>query len=130
MADTLEEIYKATLSESDFNSNGVKEIFTTNSSTRYMIKDVQVVNSSEDIPVKADLTINDVKVASIDASVSGTEIVGISSSVKVDSSTFPLDYEDQYFAISPVVLYPFSLKYLIFGSCYPWSGSSSCSVWS
>lgn len=100
MADTLEEIYRATLSESDFNSNGVKEIFTTNSSTRYMLKDVQVVNSSTDIPVKADLTINDVKVASVDASVSGTEIVGVSSSVKIDTSTFPLNYEDQYFAIS------------------------------
>lgn len=99
MADTLEEIYKATLSASDFDSNGVKTIITTNASTRYVLKDVQVESSEAQIPVKANLLVNDVNVANIDSSVTGSEIVGPSSTVKVDTSTFPLTYTDNYYQV-------------------------------
>ena len=99
MADTLEEIYKATLSASDFDSNGVKTIITTNASTRYVLKDVQVESSEAQVPIKADLLINDMKVANIDSSVTGSEIVGPSSTVKVDTSTYPLIYTDNYYQV-------------------------------
>ena len=97
MADTLEEIYKATLSESDFDSNGVKTIITTDSSTSYVLKDVQVESSEADIPIRANLLVNDMNVANINSSVTGSEIVGPSSTVKIDSSTYPLDYTDTYY---------------------------------
>jgi hypothetical protein len=97
MADTLEEIYKATLSNSDFDSNGVKTIITTNASTSYVLKDVQVESSEADVPIKANLLVNDMNVANIDSSVTGSEIVGPSSTVKIDSSTYPLAYTDTYY---------------------------------
>lgn len=97
MADTLEEIYKATLSSSDFDSNGVKTIITTNASTSYVLKDVQVESSEADVPIKANLLVNDMNVANIDSSVTGSEIVGPSSTVKIDTSTYPLAYTDTYY---------------------------------
>ena len=99
MADTLEEIYKATLSASDFDSNGVKTIITTNASTRYVLKDVYVESSETQVPIKANLLVNDMKVANIDSSVTGSEIVGPSSTVKVDASTYPLAYTDNYYQV-------------------------------
>jgi len=99
MADTLEEIYKATLSDSDFDSNGVKTIITTDANTRYVLKDVQVESSEAKVPVKANLLINDVNVANIDSSVTGSEIVGPSSTVKIDASTYPLVYTDTYYQV-------------------------------
>jgi hypothetical protein len=99
MADTLEEIYKATLSASDFDSNGVKTIITTDSSTRYVLKDVQVESSEAKVPIKANLLVNDMNVANIDSSVTGSEIVGPSSTVKIDTSTYPLVYTDNYYQV-------------------------------
>jgi hypothetical protein len=99
MADTLEEIYKATLSESDFDSNGVKTIITTDANTRYVLKDIQVESSETQVPVKANLLINDMNVANIDSSVTGSEIVGPSSTVKIDASTYPLVYTDTYYQV-------------------------------
>jgi hypothetical protein len=99
MADTLEEIYKATLSDSDFDSNGVKTIITTDANTRYVLKDIQVESSLAAVPIKAKLLVNDVYVANIDSSVTGSEIVGPSSTVKVDASTYPLVYADNYYQV-------------------------------
>ena len=42
MADTLTEIYRNTLTSSDFDSNGEATIVTTNSSTSHVIKNIQV----------------------------------------------------------------------------------------
>ena len=99
MADTLEEIYKATLSDSDFDSNGVKTIITTDANTRYVLKDVQVESSLAAVPIEAKLLVNDVNVANIDSSVTGSEIVGPSSTVKIDASTYPLVYADNYYQV-------------------------------
>ena len=101
MADTLEEIYKATLTESSFNASGEATVLTTDSNTRYAIKDVQVKQVSSSINVNADLMVNDVPVANVTNSVTGSEIVGVSSTVKLKTSTFPLDYEDVYFGYIP-----------------------------
>ena len=42
MADTLAEIHNSTLQESDFNSSGEATLFTTDSSTKHVIKAVHV----------------------------------------------------------------------------------------
>ena len=99
MADTLEEIYKATLTASDFDSNGVKTIITTDANTRYVLRDIQVESSEAQVPIKANLLINDMNVSNIDSSVTGSEIVGPSSTVKVDTSTYPLNYTDNYYQV-------------------------------
>ena len=99
MADTLEEIYKATLSASDFDSNGVKTIFTTDANTSYVLKDIQVQSSLAAVPIQSNLLINDVTVANLDSAVSGSEIVAPSSTVKVDASSYPLAYTDKYYSV-------------------------------
>ncbi len=101
MADTLEEIYKATLTESSFNASGEATVFTTDSNTRYAIKDVQVKQVSTSLNVNADLVVNDVPVANVTSSVTGSEIIGPSSTVKLKTSTYPLNYEDVYFGFIP-----------------------------
>ena len=101
MADTLEEIYKATLTESSFNASGEATAFTTNSTTRYVVKGVNVQQEDTNISVAADMLVNDCKVADVSSSVSGSEIIGTSSTVKIKTSTFPLTFEDQYFGFLP-----------------------------
>lgn len=101
MADTLEEIYKATLTESSFNASGEATVLTTDANTRYAIKDVQVKQESTSINVNADLLVNDMPVANVTNSVSGSEIIGPSSTVKLKTSTFPLNYKDVYFGYFP-----------------------------
>ena len=96
MADTLEEIYKATVTETDFNASGEATIITTDANTRYAIKDVQVKQGSSNNLV-ADLLVNDVPVANVTSSATGNEIIGTSSTVKLKTTTFPLTYEDVYF---------------------------------
>ena len=75
MADTLEEIYKATLTESSFNASGEATVITTDANTRYAIRDVQVKQESS-LNVEADLLVNDVTVANVTSSASGNEIIG------------------------------------------------------
>lgn len=93
MADTLAEIYRDTLVESDF-TNGEATIVTTNSSTSHVIKDVKVEEGSSDLPVSATMEVNGFDVVGLTANSSGTEIVAPSSTVKVKSSRFPLEYVD------------------------------------
>ena len=101
MADTLEEIYKATLTESSFNASGEATVLTTDANTRYAIKDVQVKQESTSLNVDADLLVNDMPVANVTTSVTGSEIIGPSSTVKLKTSTYPLNYEDVYFGFIP-----------------------------
>ena len=100
MADTLEEIYKATLNESGFNASGEATIITTDANTRYAIKDVQVKQLGG-TNVSSNLLVNDVDVADVTSSVSGNEIIGTSSTVKLKTDTFPLTYQDVYFGFIP-----------------------------
>ena len=102
MADTLEEIYKATLTESSFNASGEATVITTDANTRYAIRDVQVKQESS-LNVEADLLVNDVNVANVTSSVTGNEIIGTSSTVKLKTSTYPLTYKDIYFGFFPNV---------------------------
>ena len=97
MADTLAEIYRNTLTSSDFDSNGEATIVTTNSSTSHVIKNIQVSDVETQIPVNGTLKINDFDIIGLTANSSGSEIIAPSSTVKVKSSAFPLQYEDLEF---------------------------------
>jgi len=94
MADTLAEIYRNTLTESSFDSNGEATIVTTNSSTSHVIKNIQAEDTDANVKVLGTLKVNDFDIVGLTASSSGSEIVAPSSTVKVKSTGIPLNYED------------------------------------
>ena len=97
MADTLAEIYRNTLTESDFDSNGEATIVTTDSSTSHVVKAVQVVEGNSKVPVAGNIDVNGFNVVALTGNSSGTEIIAPSSTVKVKASGFPLEYVDGSF---------------------------------
>jgi hypothetical protein len=99
MADTLAEIYRNTLTESDFNSSGEATIVTTDSSTSHVVKGVQVVEGNSKIPVAGNIDVNGFNVVALTGNSSGTEIIAPSSTVKVKASGFPLVYDDTSFLV-------------------------------
>ena len=94
MADTLAEIYRNTLTESDFDSNGEATIVTTDSSTSHVIKNIQAVDTDTNIPINGTLKINDFDIVELTANSSGSEVIAPSSTVKVKTSAIPFSYED------------------------------------
>ncbi len=94
MADTLAEIYRNTLTESSFDSNGEATIVTTNSSTSHVIKNIQAEDTDANVKVLGTLKVNDFDIVGLTASSSGSEIIAPSSTVKVKSTGMPLQYED------------------------------------
>jgi hypothetical protein len=94
MADTLAEIYRNTLTESSFDSNGEATIVTTNSSTSHVIKNIQVSDTDTNVKVLGTLKVNDFDIVGLTANSSGSEIIAPSSTVKVKSTGIPLNYED------------------------------------
>lgn len=97
MADTLAEIHSSTLQESDFNSSGEATLVTTNSSTKHVIKDVHIEEGDTNFKVEPYLNIGGFNTVQLTANVTGSEIVGPSSTVKLKTSTFPLVYQDYNF---------------------------------
>jgi len=97
MADTLAEIHNSTLQSSDFNSSGEATIVTTDSSTKHVIKDVQIEEGDSNFKVEPYLNIGGFNTVQLTANASGSEIVGPSSTVKLKTSTFPLVYQDYNF---------------------------------
>jgi hypothetical protein len=97
MADTLAEIHNATLQSSDFNSSGEATLFTTNSNTKHVIKDIQIKEGDTNFAVAPELNISGMDVATLTANASGSEIVGSSTAVKLTTTTFPLRYVDEGF---------------------------------
>ena len=94
MADTLAEIYRNTLTSSDFDSNGEATIVTTDSSTSHVIKNIQAVDTDTNIPINGTLKINDFDIVGLTANSSGSEVIAPSSTVKVKTSAIPFSYED------------------------------------
>jgi hypothetical protein len=99
MADTLAEIYRDTLTESDFNSSGEATIVTTDSSTSHVIKSIQVKDTDTKLPVGGTLDINGFDIVGLTANSSGTEIIAPSSTVKVKATGLPLTYTDDEFNV-------------------------------
>ncbi len=97
MADTLAEIHKATLQSSDFNSSGETTLFTTNSSTKHVIKSIHVKEGDTNFTVAPTLNVSDHDVVTLTGNATGQEIVGPSTAVKLKTTTFPLRYEDHEF---------------------------------
>ena len=95
MADTIEEIVKASYTDSSFNSSGEATILTAQSGERFVIKEVRVEQGDANISVVTDLKINDMTVATnLTGVLTGYDIVGGGNAVKLKSSTFPLDKKD------------------------------------
>tara|TARA_R110000782_G_scaffold205207_1_gene293524 strand:+ start:176 stop:1417 length:1242 start_codon:yes stop_codon:yes gene_type:complete len=87
MADQVKEIFAGTISASDV-ATGSTTLFTTDASTQYVIKDVQVSSSFLGVP---ELAINNFDVSSLATSATGSEIVDVSSTVKYKvSATAPV----------------------------------------
>jgi hypothetical protein len=98
MADTLAEIYRNTLTSSDFDANGEATIVTTNSSTSHVIKNIQAEDTDANVKVNGTLKVNDFDVVALTGSSSGSEIIAPSSTVKVKTSALPLTYLDYEFS--------------------------------
>lgn len=99
MADTLAEIYRGTLTESDFNSSGEATIVTTDSSTSHVIKSIQAEEVDDELLLQGSLDVNGFTVVGLTANSSGTEIVAPSSTVKVKTSNIPFTYTDNRFYV-------------------------------
>jgi hypothetical protein len=99
MADTLAEIYRGTLTESDFDSNGEATIVTTDSSTSHVIKSVQAEEVNSQLPVAGTMEVNGFDIVGLTANSSGTEIIAPSSTVKVKTDAIPFVYLDDRFFV-------------------------------
>jgi hypothetical protein len=86
MADTLSEIYRDTLTASDFDSNGEATIVTTDSSTSHVIKSIQAAEVDSQLLLQGSLDINGFTIVGLTANSSGTEIIAPSSTVKVKTN--------------------------------------------
>jgi hypothetical protein len=99
MADTLAEIYRDTLTESDFNSSGEATIVTTDSSTSHVIKSIQAEEVDDELLLQGSLDVNGFTIVGLTANSSGTEIVAPSSTVKVKTNSIPFTYLDNRFYV-------------------------------
>jgi len=95
MADTIEEIIKASYTDSSFNASGEATILTALSGERFVIKEIRVEQGDTSISVVADLKINDMTVATnLTGVLTGYDIVGGGNTVKLQTSSFPLEKKD------------------------------------
>lgn len=90
MADTLAEIVNTTVTAANL-STGEHTLLTTDSNTSHVIKDVYTSTPLTNL----DLDLNGFTVADFTKNASGSLIVPPSSTLKLKSSQFPLDYQDE-----------------------------------
>lgn len=90
MPDTTVEILNATIPYGD--SVAGVPLFTTNGSTRYVIKDVQLASDTYSSTVTKKLLINDTPVGNLHSNLTGSEIVDINSSVKMSVSSTDTEF--------------------------------------
>ncbi len=84
MPDTLKQFYNASINVTGLTGNQTATLFTNNSTTRAVIKDVDVVNT---FPVQPNLTVGGASVATLVGSVTGSEIVDTSQAVAISFPT-------------------------------------------
>ena len=90
MADSLVEIVNTTLTATELpNSSTEHTLLTTDANTSYVIKDVQINTGISDLNL--DATINNFNLGSWAETLTGSEIMDVSSNIKVTSSSFPID---------------------------------------
>lgn len=78
MPDTLKQFYNASINVTGLTGNQTATLFTNNSTTRAVIKDVDVTNG---FPVTPNLTVGGTAVASLGSNLTGSEIVDVSQAV-------------------------------------------------
>lgn len=78
MPDTLKEFFNSTIDVTELTGNQTATLFTNNSTTRAVIKDVDVTNG---FPVIPNLTVGGTAVASLGSNLTGSEIVDVSQAV-------------------------------------------------
>lgn len=78
MPDTLKEFFNSTIDVTELTGNQTATLFTNNSTTRAVIKDVDVTNT---FPVTPNLTVGGTAVASLGSNLTGSEIVDVSQAV-------------------------------------------------
>lgn len=78
MPDTLKQFYNASINITGLTGNQTATLFTNNSTTRAVIKDVDVANT---FPVTPNLTVGGTAVASLGVNLTGSEIVDVSQAV-------------------------------------------------
>ena len=93
MADTVEEVYNATIGNTAF-SGGPVTVLTTDANTRYVIRDIdierpQAIADADKFNMTA--KINDVQIVDLtNGSAGGTSIMGPSSNLKLASTLYPI----------------------------------------
>jgi hypothetical protein len=99
MADTLEQIYMNTsLGATEFDSDGEHTLLTTDANTSYVIKDMNVQNTSSFIDTNLEL--NGFSVGSLTANATGSLIIPPSSTLKIKTTDYPLKVYEQKTAMS------------------------------
>lgn len=90
MADSLVEILNTTLDVTELpNSTTEHTLLTTDANTSYLIKDVQISTGISDLNLTA--TINGFALGSWAETLTGSEIMDVSSNIKVKSKSFPVE---------------------------------------
>ena len=90
MADSVVEIVNTTLTSTELpDSDTLYTLLTTDANTSYVIKDVQISSLIPELNLQA--YINDFNVGSWGETLTGSEVVDVSSTVKVKSSDFPVE---------------------------------------
>lgn len=91
MADTTVEIYNNTIPWAGY-TNNAQTLITTDASTRYVIKDVEIDSNGYNSTLTPSLKINNTKVATLSGNLSGSEIMDINSTLSISlpdtSSTY------------------------------------------
>lgn len=90
MADTFEEIYRATALGATELDDGEHTILTTNSTTRYVIKDMYVNGTSG--LTNTYLELNGFNVGSISSNATGSLIIPPSSTLKIKTTDYPYKF--------------------------------------
>ena len=90
MADTLESIYLNTALGATEMNDGEHTILTTNSTTRYVIKDMYVNDTSE--LTGTYLELNGFNVGSISANATGSLIIPTNSTLKIKTTDYPIQF--------------------------------------
>jgi hypothetical protein len=97
MAETLETIYlNNNLGATQFDSDQEETILTTDSNTRYVIKDMYV-NGDTEYLTNTYLELNGFRVSSLAANATGSLIVGPNSTLKIKTTDYPFSvHQDRY----------------------------------
>jgi hypothetical protein len=88
MPDTLKQFYNATIDVTGLTGNQTATLFTNNSTTRAVIKDIAVANT---FPVTPNLTVGGTPTAGLSSNLTGSEIVDVSQAVAMSFPT-PLSF--------------------------------------